>query len=108
MIIDVHDARTGRHPYHVKGAGDQQHSHHHPLREIRGFRQDPRLKHRCGRLSFQTVQPVRLVARVKSQLRRYTQLGNMNQGSNENIYKCGGLTINDDTKEVFVDDEPSN
>ena len=30
----------------------------------------------------------------------------MNQGSNENIYKCGGLTINDDTKEVFVDDEP--
>ena len=50
--------------------------------------------------------PLELVARVKSQLRRYTQLGNMNQGSNENIYKCGGLTINDDTKEVFVDDEP--
>lgn len=50
--------------------------------------------------------PLELVARVKSQLRRYTQLGNMNQGGNENIYKCGGLTINDDTKEVFVDDEP--
>ena len=50
--------------------------------------------------------PLELVARVKSQLRRYTQLGNMNQGSNENVYKCGGLTINDDTKEVFVDDEP--
>lgn len=49
--------------------------------------------------------PLELVARVKSQLRRYTQLGNMNQGSSENIYKCGGLTINDDTKEVFVDDE---
>ena len=47
-----------------------------------------------------------LVARVKSQLRRYTQLGNLNQSSNENVYKCGGLTINDDTKEVFVDDEP--
>ena len=42
--------------------------------------------------------PLELVARVKSQLRRYTQLGN--------VYKCGGLTINDDTKEVFVDDEP--
>lgn len=50
--------------------------------------------------------PLELVARVKSQLRRYTQLGNINQGSNENVYKCGGLTINDDTKEVFVDDEP--
>ena len=50
--------------------------------------------------------PLELVARVKSQLRRYTQLGNLNQSSNENVYKCGGLTINDDTKEVFVDDEP--
>ena len=50
--------------------------------------------------------PQELVARVKSQLRRYTQLGNLSQGSNENVYKCGGLTINDDTKEVFVDDEP--
>ena len=52
------------------------------------------------------LNPLELVARVKSQLRRYTQLGNLNQGSNENVYKCGGLTINDDTKEVFVDDEP--
>ena len=50
--------------------------------------------------------PLELVARVKSQLRRYTQLGNLSQSSNENVYKCGGLTINDDTKEVFVDDEP--
>ena len=44
--------------------------------------------------------PLELVARVN------TQLGNLSQGSNENVYKCGGLTINDDTKEVFVDDEP--
>ena len=50
--------------------------------------------------------PLELVARIRSQLRRYTQLGNLNQSSNENVYKCGGLTINDDTKEVFVDDEP--
>ncbi len=50
--------------------------------------------------------PSELVARVKSQLRRYTQLGNMNQQNNERIYKCGGLAINDDTKEVLVDDEP--
>lgn len=50
--------------------------------------------------------PLELVARVKSQLRRYTQLGNMSQQANDQIYKCGGLTINDDTKEVWVDDDP--
>ena len=49
--------------------------------------------------------PLELVARVKSQLRRYTQLGNMSQQNTERVYKCGGLTINDDTKEVWVDDE---
>ncbi|MCC8126396.1 MAG: response regulator transcription factor [Clostridiales bacterium] len=49
--------------------------------------------------------PLELVARVKSQLRRYTQLGNMNQQTSDQVFKCGGLSINDDTKEVFVDDE---
>lgn len=50
--------------------------------------------------------PLELIARVKSQLRRYTKLGNVSQQNNEQIYKCGGLVINDDTKEVSVDDEP--
>ena len=45
--------------------------------------------------------PLELVARVKSQLRRYTQLGNLNQQN-----KCGGLMINDENKEVTVDGEP--
>ena len=49
--------------------------------------------------------PLELVARVKSQLRRYTQLGNLNVQAGSQIYKCGGLQINDDTKEVTVDDE---
>ena len=49
--------------------------------------------------------PLELVARVKSQLRRYTKLGNMIKDSEE-IYQVGGLIIHDDTKEVFVDDEP--
>ena len=50
--------------------------------------------------------PLELVARAKSHIRRYTQLGNMNQQqSGEQIYKCGGLTINDDNKEVQVDGE---
>ena len=34
--------------------------------------------------------PLELVARVKSHIRRYTQLGNMNQQqAGEQIYKCG-------------------
>ena len=49
--------------------------------------------------------PLELVARVKSQLRRYTQLGNVAE-SNNRIYRVGGLVINDDLKEVVVDDEP--
>lgn len=46
------------------------------------------------------------MARVKSQLRRYTQLGNLNQQNNSQVYKCGGLMINDENKEVTVDGEP--
>ena len=49
--------------------------------------------------------PLELMARVKAQLRRYTQLGNLSQQSTDTIYRCGGLQINDDTKEVYVDDE---
>lgn len=47
--------------------------------------------------------PLELVARVKSQLRRYTQLGNMNTQAGTQNFKCGGLQINDENKEVFVD-----
>jgi len=48
--------------------------------------------------------PLELVARVKSNLRRYTSLGSMNT-DNSSIYQVGGLIINDDTKEITVDGE---
>ena len=48
--------------------------------------------------------PLELVARVKSQLRRYTQLGNAAENS-ASVYTVGGLSINDDLKEVTVDGE---
>lgn len=48
--------------------------------------------------------PLELVARVKSHLRRYTELGNL-VSDNSQIYRAGGLVINDDTKEVTVDGE---
>lgn len=48
--------------------------------------------------------PLELIARVKSQLRRYTQLGSLSGEINtENIYQVGGLIIRDDFKEVTMD-----
>lgn len=49
--------------------------------------------------------PLELVARVKSQLRRYTQLGSNVKTTGHTIYSTGGLCINDDLKEVTVDGE---
>lgn len=49
--------------------------------------------------------PLELVARVKSQLRRYTQLGSVSYKESVQIYQTGGLYINDDLKEVKVDGE---
>lgn len=49
--------------------------------------------------------PLELVARVKSQIRRYTKLGCTVQVENAAVYTTGGLTVNDDLKEVTVDGE---
>ena len=49
--------------------------------------------------------PLELVARVKSNLRRYTTLGSLNVDNNA-IFQVGGLVMNDETKEVTVDGEP--
>lgn len=48
--------------------------------------------------------PLELVARVKSQLRRYTKLGNLPAESGK-VYCTGGLEVDDDRKEVTVDGE---
>lgn len=48
--------------------------------------------------------PLELIARVKSALRRYTKLGSI-VAEEQNIYTSGGLVVNDDRKEVYVDDE---
>ncbi len=48
--------------------------------------------------------PLELVARVKSQLRRYTKLGTIVE-NNESVYRTGGLVIDDDKKEVTVEGE---
>ncbi len=48
--------------------------------------------------------PVELIARVKSNLRRYTAYGSLKKDS-EDVYQVGGLWVNDQTKEVEVDGE---
>ena len=49
--------------------------------------------------------PLELVARVKSQLRRYTQLGSTARSDNQSEFRTGGLVIRDGLKEVTVDGE---
>jgi DNA-binding response OmpR family regulator len=47
--------------------------------------------------------PLELIARVKSQLRRFTTLGGLETRSN--VYKTGGLMIDDESKTITVDGE---
>lgn len=44
--------------------------------------------------------PMELMGRVNSQLRRYTRY--LNSNVSDNVYVCGGLELNVDTKEVLV------
>ena len=53
-------------------------------------------------------QPLELLARVNSHLRRYKRFLEMTgQGTTEiqNVYRIGGIELNEDTKEVLVDGE---
>ena len=47
--------------------------------------------------------PLELIARVNSGIRRYTTLGSKDEEENSSIYRTGDLIINDETKKVTVD-----
>ena len=47
--------------------------------------------------------PIELIARVNSQIRRYTSLGSLKKNEDDNIYQTGDLIINDETKQVVVE-----
>lgn len=50
--------------------------------------------------------PVEVLARIRSQLRRYTKLGSMeSEKAKTGVLQVGDLSLNDETKEVFVLDE---
>lgn len=59
----------------------------------------------CGADDYVTkpFNPLELIARVNSQIRRYTHLGSIAQKDEKNVYHSGGLYINDETKIVTVD-----
>ena len=52
--------------------------------------------------------PLELMARVNSQLRRYTKFMNKSsvEPKNDRVHVIGGLELNEDTVEVFVDGNP--
>lgn len=47
--------------------------------------------------------PLELIARVNSGIRRYTKLGVLQDKSNENVFKTGDLVINDNLKKVTLE-----
>ena len=47
--------------------------------------------------------PLELMARVRSQIRRYTRLGAMEEPAGDDLIVNGGLVINDTAKQVTVD-----
>lgn len=49
--------------------------------------------------------PLELIARVKSHLRRFTRLGSMDAEGKEGIYTSGGLEVDDNEKKITVDGE---
>ena len=49
--------------------------------------------------------PLELIARVKSQLRRYTALGSLPKKESKDVYTVGGLRLDDGEKTVSVDGE---
>ncbi len=51
-------------------------------------------------------QPSELIARVKSQLRRYTQLGDERRTATHGVITIGGLSLDQEAKQLFVDGEP--
>jgi DNA-binding response OmpR family regulator len=52
--------------------------------------------------------PMEVLARVKSQLRRYTTLGGQGKQEEKDYLEVGPITLDDKTKQVTVDGDPVN
>ena len=70
----------------------------------RGQRQDSGPEYWCGRTILPSLQPLEVIARVKSQLRRYTALGGAEKAPG--LLSVGPISLDDGAKLVTVDGEP--
>jgi len=52
--------------------------------------------------------PLELIARVKSQLRRYMALGSMLMTQSDGVFTVGGLQVDDNRKAVMIDGEDAH
>ncbi len=50
--------------------------------------------------------PLELVARVKAQLRRFTKYNQLNKSQKENLISIGGLVVDKNTHECFLNERP--
>ncbi|WP_315116565.1 VanR-ABDEGLN family response regulator transcription factor [uncultured Clostridium sp.] len=50
--------------------------------------------------------PLELVARVKAQLRRFTKYNQLNKSKKENLISIGGLVVDKNTHECFLNERP--
>ena len=81
----------------------EQHSHNHPLAKTQDNDKVLGLNLGADDYVAKPFNPLELIARVKSQIRRYTNFGTIKDEPEEKVYSTGGLVINDDRKEVTVD-----
>ena len=61
----------------------------------------------CGGDDYITkpFNPIEVLARVRSQLRRYNKLGGSEDSNKKEVLSCGGVTLDDRTKQVTMDGE---
>ena len=52
--------------------------------------------------------PLEIIARVNSQIRRYTRFSSLNTSGNEEVLTVGGLELNKESKSVFVNGKEIN
>ena len=102
-----HDAPSGRAVCHDTDPAVEKHPDHRTVRENRKTATRFSVC-RWGADDYITkpYNPHELIARIRSNLRRYMHLGDISSISGEGIIQNGGLSLDTISKQLFVDNEP--
>ena len=100
------DAKAGRAFGGDENPGKAQPAHYCAQRQERGLGQGARPVHGADDYIAKPFHPQELVARVRSQLRRYTQLGDVNAQSQGGEIVNGRLCYRPEERVLLVDGEP--